>query len=155
MDIQNNSSNQRIIIFTIGFTQKSAREFFELLQRAGAHRVIDIRLNNESQLAGFTKKEDLEYFLKAIAGIDYVHRPNLAPTKEILDSYKKKKLSWADYERQFLKLMTERRVESTINHNDLDKACLLCSEPNAERCHRKLVAEYLRAKWGNVEISHL
>jgi len=155
MDIQNNSSTQRITVFTIGFTKKSAREFFALLQKAGVQRVIDIRLNNESQLAGFTKKEDLEYFLRAITGIDYVHLPVLAPTKEILDSYKNNKLSWQDYERQFLNLMMERRAESAVSRNELDKACLLCSEPKAEKCHRRLVAEYLRDKWSTVEIRHL
>ena len=155
MDIQNNSSTQRITVFTIGFTKKSAREFFELLQRAGVKRVIDIRLNNESQLAGFTKKEDITYFLKVIDNIDYVHRPDLAPTKELLDSYKKKKLSWQDYERQFLDLMRDRQAESALKHNDLDKACLLCSEPKADKCHRRLVAEYLRNKWGGMAIHHL
>lgn len=144
-----------IAIFTIGFTKKSARTFFDLLRRAGVKRIVDIRLNNESQLAGFTKKEDLEYFLKKIAGIEYIHRPDLAPTKEILDGYKKKRMTWADYERSFLDLMKERRAEALVTRADLDKACLLCSEPKPEKCHRRLVAEYLHSRWGSVEIRHL
>ena len=152
---QDRPSVQETVIYTIGFTKKSARDFFDLLRRAGVRRVVDIRLNNESQLAGFTKKEDLGYFLKAIADIEYVHRPDLAPTKEILDGYKKKRLNWADYERRFLDLMKERKAENLISQTDLDKACLLCSEPKAEKCHRRLVAEYLQSKWGNVKIHHL
>jgi len=155
MDAQSNLSNHRITVFTVGFTKKSAQTFFGLLQKAKVKRLIDIRLNNESQLAGFTKKEDLEYFLEAIAGIAYVHRPDLAPTKDILDGYKKSSLSWADYERLFLNLMKERRAEDLINKADWDKACLLCSEPKADKCHRRLVAEYLQSKWKNVEIRHL
>ena len=92
------SDNDNIKVFTIGFAKKSAREFFRILQKAGVKKVVDIRLNNVSQLAGFTKKNDLVFFLKAIAGIEYVHRPELAPTKEILDGYKKKKLDWTEYE---------------------------------------------------------
>ena len=148
-------SAQETTIFTIGFTKKSARQFFGMLQEAGVRLVVDIRLNNESQLAGFTKKEDLGYFLKAVANIDYVHRPDLAPSKEILDAYKKKQLNWADYERRFLALMIERKAEDLVSRTDLDRACLLCSEPKADKCHRRLVAEYLRSKWGSVQIRHL
>lgn len=146
---------QRITVFTIGFTKKNARTFFELLQRAGVRRLIDIRLNNESQLAGFTKKDDLEYFLKTIANIEYSHRPELAPSKEILDGYKKKKLTWADYEQRFQALLKERQVENLITVAELDNACLLCSEPKPGECHRRLVAEYLRSKLGDIEIRHL
>lgn len=153
--MQGNPLTQEITIFTIGFTKKTARVFFELLKRAGVKRVVDIRLNNESQLAGFTKKKDLEYFLKVIANIEYIHRPDLAPTKEILDDYKKKKLTWADYERNFNELMKERRVEELVTPNSMDKACLLCSEPKPDKCHRSLVTEYLSSKWGNVKIRHL
>ncbi len=144
-----------IKVFTIGFSKKSAREFFKVLQNAGVKKVVDIRLNNVSQLAGFTKKDDLEFFLKAIAGIEYVYRPELAPTKEILDGYKKKKLSWSEYEERFLKVMIDRRIENIVTPDELDHACLLCSEPKADKCHRRLVSEYLRSKWGNVEIRHL
>ena len=145
----------RITIFTIGFAKKSAREFFAKLQNAGIKRIVDVRLNNVSQLAGFTKRDDLEYFLEVIAAIKYVHYPQLAPTKEILDGYKKKTISWPEYEKRFSKLMVERQIENLVTPIQLDYSCLLCSEPTADKCHRRLVAEYLRAKWGNVEIRHL
>jgi uncharacterized protein (DUF488 family) len=144
-----------ITIFTIGFAQKNAQTFFETLQRASVQRVVDIRLNNESQLAGFTKKRDLAYFLKSIAGIEYTHRAELAPTKELLDGYKKKRVTWADYERLFLDLLNQRKPEALLARADMDKACLLCSEPKADKCHRRLVAEYLRGKWANVQVMHL
>jgi len=144
-----------ITIFTFGFTKKSAREFFETLRRAGVRKVLDVRLNNVSQLAGFTKKNDLAYFLKAIAGIGYEHRPELAPTKEILDGFKGHSLTWDDYEKQFTALLVERQVENGLTRAELDHTCLLCSEPTADHCHRRLVAKYLRDKWGGVEIKHL
>src|ERR1017187_9087792 len=116
-------------LFTIGFTKKSAETFFTRLKNAGVKRLIDVRLNNVSQLAGFTKKEDLRYFTKAICGIDYLHLPELAPTAEILDPYKKQKDGdWAVYERQFLDLMRSRRIEDSVSRETLDGACLLCSE---------------------------
>ena len=146
---------QKITVYTIGFTKKSARTFFELLKRSGIRQLIDIRLNNESQLAGFTKKADLEYFLKEISNIEYSHRPEFAPTKDILDGYKKKKLTWADYEQQFQTLLRERRVEDLITAAELDNACLLCSEPTPGECHRRLVAEYLHSKLSDIEIRHL
>lgn len=142
-------------IFTIGFTKKHAREFFTILKEAGVATVIDVRLNNVSQLAGFTKKPDLEYFLQDLAGIAYIHKPDLAPTKEILDAYKKKDIDWTEYERQFRSLLIERRAENTLTPQLANRACLLCSEPKPEKCHRRLTAEYLRQKWGNVEIVHL
>jgi uncharacterized protein (DUF488 family) len=142
-------------IFTIGFTRKSAETFFNSLKGAGVKRLVDIRLNNVSQLAGFTKREDLRYFTKAICGIEYVHVQTLAPTKEILDAYKKLKGDWGFYERQFLDLMAARRIEEDVPRELLDGGCLLCSEEKPDRCHRRLVAEYLRKKWGDVEIEHL
>jgi len=144
-----------ITLFTVGFAKKSARDFFEILKQAGVRKLVDIRLNNVSQLAGFTKRNDLKYFLHEIAGIDYVHKPDLAPTKEILNGYKRKTLGWTEYEEKFFKLMEERQIENLVTPSDLDGACLLCSEPKADKCHRRLVAEYLRGKWGNVTIRHL
>lgn len=141
-------------IFTIGFTKKSAETFFTLLMNAGVKRLVDVRLNNVSQLAGFTKKEDLRYFTKAICGIEYVHMPDLAPTPEILDAFKKHKGDWRLYERQFLALMKARRIEHT-SRELLDGGCLLCSEETPEHCHRRLVAEYLRAHWGDLDIEHI
>jgi len=145
----------KITVFTIGFTKKTAEEFFTLLMKAGVKRVIDIRLNNVSQLAGFAKREDLRYFLRAIGGIDYLHRPDLAPTQQILDEFKKNKGSWPDYERDFLALLLARKAELNITPELLDEGCLLCSEDKPLHCHRRLVAEYLRSKWGNVGIIHL
>jgi uncharacterized protein (DUF488 family) len=144
-----------VTLYTIGFTRKSAETFFTRLIEAGVKRVVDIRLNNVSQLAGFTKKDDLAYFLRAIGGIDYRHLPLLAPTQEILDAYKKRKGDWAAYEEQFGRLMAERRIETALAPEELERACLLCSEPTPEHCHRRLVAEYLRARWTGVEIIHL
>jgi uncharacterized protein (DUF488 family) len=143
-------------IFTIGFTKKSAETFFTRLRNAGIKRLIDVRLNNVSQLAGFTKKNDLRYFTKAICNLDYVHLPELAPTAEILDPYKKAKNGdWALYERQFLDLMRSRHIESAMSRDVLDGACLLCSEEKPDRCHRRLVAEYLKLHWPDVEIEHI
>jgi len=155
MNMPDKPPAQKITVFTIGFTKKNARTFFELLKQAGVKRLIDIRLNNESQLAGFTKKDDLEYFLKTIANIEYSHRPEFAPTKDILDGYKKKKITWADYEQRFQKLLKERQVEDLVTSAELDNACLLCSEPTSDKCHRRLVVEYLRSKLGDIEIRHL
>lgn len=142
-------------LFTIGFTKKTAEDFFTRLQRAGVRRVADIRLNNTSQLAGFAKSDDLQYFLKAIANIDYVHIPELCPTQEMLDAFKKSKGSWGDYERDFNRLIEKRRISETVPRALLDGACLLCSEDTPEHCHRRLVAEHLRERWRDVEIVHL
>lgn len=143
-------------IFTIGFTKKSAETFFTRLKNAGVKRLIDVRLNNVSQLAGFTKKDDLRYFAKAICNIEYVHLPELAPTADILDPYKNAKNGdWAAYERQFLDLMRSRHIESTTSREVLDGGCLLCSEEKPHHCHRRLVAEYLKEHWSDVEIEHL
>jgi len=143
-------------VYTIGFTKKSASEFFGELRRVGIKHLIDVRLNNTSQLAGFTKKDDLIFFLKEICDASYSHEPLLAPTSEILTSYRKKKVGWLDYEKRFLDLMIERKVEGKINRNIFDQpTVLLCSESTAEHCHRRLVLEYLQSKWGNLEIIHL
>ena len=142
-------------ILTVGFTRKTAERFFELLRNAGTRKVVDVRLNNVSQLAGFAKKNDLAYFLQEICDVSYVHLPSLAPTKDMLDAYKKRQGSWEDYERRFNDLMAERRIEDRIKPETLEDACLLCSEDKPHHCHRRLVAEYLRKHWGNVEIEHL
>jgi len=142
-------------LFTIGFTKKSAEAFFTSLKNAGVKRLVDVRLNNVSQLAGFTKKDDLRFFTKAICNIDYLHAPSLAPTKDLLDSYKKHKGDWSVYERQFLDLMRLRHVEKTVSRDMLDGGCLLCSEKTPNHCHRRLVAEYLKEYWSDLEIEHL
>lgn len=142
-------------IFTIGFTKKSAETFFTRLKNSGAARLVDVRLNNVSQLAGFAKKDDLRYFTSAICNMEYVHLPLLAPTHDILDAYKKQGGDWEIYERKFLNLMRERRIEENASREVLDGSCLLCSEEKPHHCHRRLVAEYLREKWGGVEIEHI
>jgi uncharacterized protein (DUF488 family) len=144
-----------IKVYTIGFTQTSAEQFFGRLIKAGVKKIVDARLNNSSQLAGFAKKDDLRYFLKALGNIGYIHMPILAPSEEILAEYKKNKGEWPTYETKFLSLMKERQIEDVINRNELDHACLLCSEHIPDHCHRRLVAEYLKNKWGNIEIIHL
>jgi uncharacterized protein (DUF488 family) len=116
---------------------------------------VDVRLNNVSQLAGFAKKEDLKYFLRTICGMEYLHLAELAPTQEMLDTYKKEKGDWAVYEGKFLDLMRARAVEKTVSREMLNESCLLCSEEKPEHCHRRLVVEYLREQWGNVEAIHL
>jgi uncharacterized protein (DUF488 family) len=142
-------------IFTIGFTKKPAETFFNRLKEAGVRRLVDVRLNNVSQLAGFAKKNDLRYFARAICDIEYVHATELAPTAEILDPYKKRKGDWGLYERQFLDLMAERKIENTTPRDMVDHGCLLCSEELPHHCHRRLVAEYLKEKWGDVEVEHI
>ena len=142
-------------LYTIGFTKTSAESFFERLKKAGVRSVVDVRLNNVSQLAGFAKKEDLRCFTRVIAGASYSHRAELAPTQDMLDGYKKGGGSWDDYAAKFRSLIVGRRIDETARREDLDGACLLCSEDKPHHCHRRLVAEYLREKWGSVEIVHL
>ena len=142
-------------ISTIGFTKKTARKFFDLLKRSGAKRLIDVRLNNVSQLAGFAKRDDLAFFAKEICDVEYVHMPMLAPTQEMLDSYKKQRGDWREYEKQFLSLMESRKIEDRLSREQVSESCLLCSEDTPHHCHRRLVAEYLREHWGSVDIHHL
>jgi uncharacterized protein (DUF488 family) len=149
---------KKMKLFTIGFTKKSAKEFFSILYDAGVNKVIDIRLNNKSQLAGFTKSEDLDYFLNKICNIEYVHDLEFAPTKEILDDYKEKKITWSEYEKLFYELLVKRNIEKHVSEMPLgyfDGACFLCSEEKPDNCHRKLVIEYLRKKLDNSTIIHL
>ena len=145
----------KIDLFTIGFTKKTAKDFFELLAEAGVKRVIDTRLNNVSQLSGFAKRQDLKYFLKEIADIEYTHILDLAPTKDLLDLYKKKQTDWQTYEKSFLDLIEQRQIENKVTSDILDGGCLLCSEAKPHHCHRRLVAEYLNNKLGNINICHL
>lgn len=143
-------------IYTIGFTQTTAEHFFSRLSRARIERLLDVRLNNSSQLAGFAKAKDLPYFLGELVGAGYQHEPLLAPTQDLLDEYKKRKGDWASYERAFLALMTERRIADTLAPADFEyRTALLCSEATAEHCHRRLVAEHLAMHWPAVEIVHL
>jgi uncharacterized protein (DUF488 family) len=142
-------------IFTIGFTRTSAERFFTRLTASGARTLVDVRLNNVSQLAGFAKRGDIEWFARALAGMGYAHRPDLAPTAPMLYAYRTGSWDWPTYERRFLELMASRRVEDHVPRELLDGACLLCSEPTHERCHRRLVAQYFGQRWRDVEIVHL
>ena len=143
-------------VFTIGFTQTTAKGFFDRLLNSGVKKVVDVRLHNTSQLAGFAKAEDLAYFLKKIGNIDYVHQPLLAPTDAMLKSYKKEKGDWAKYESKFVALMAERRIESRLRLEMFDGCCLLCSEAKPHHCHRRIVCDYLNDKWGQcLNVRHL
>jgi uncharacterized protein (DUF488 family) len=143
-------------VYSIGFTQKTAGQFFGLLKEHGIRCLLDVRLNNVSQLAGFAKREDLKYFLREICDAGYLHEPLLAPTQEMLDAYKKKKGTWQEYERQFLSLMADRQIEKKLDRALFSTpTVLLCSEPKPNQCHRRLVLEYLHGQWGNLDIHHL
>ena len=142
-------------LYTIGFTKTTAADFFGRLQSAGVQRIVDVRLNPDGQLSGFANRDDLAFFAERLCGIGYRHAPELAPTKPMFDEYKKLKGPWPDYEAKFLKLIAERHIETTETPADLDGGCLLCSEDVPHHCHRRLVAEYLKDRWGGVEIVHL
>lgn len=142
-------------VHTIGFTKKPASKFFGLIRGAGVRTILDVRLNNVSQLAGFAKRDDLAFFAKELCGAEYIHLPELAPTKDILDAYKKGGGSWEDYELRFIDLMVKRRIEEQISPDVLEGGCLLCSEDTPHHCHRRLVAEYLAERWGGLDAIHL
>lgn len=138
-------------IYTIGFTKKSAEQFFGALRQAGVKRLLDVRLNNVSQLAGFSKRDDLAYFLRELCQAEYRHEPLLAPTQELLDEYRKTGSGWERYETGFLRLMSDRSVEERFSPDLFSEpTALLCSEPTALRCHRRLVVEYLNDRWSDV-----
>ncbi len=141
-------------IFTIGFTKSSAQHFFARLRDSGAKRLVDVRLNNVSQLSGFAKRDDLRYFSDALCGMEYEHLPDLAPTKEMFEEFKVRRGDWNTYAARFLDLITRRRIEM-IDKEKIEGGCLLCSEDKPHHCHRRLVAEYLATKWPDVEIVHL
>jgi len=142
-------------VFTIGFTEKTAKRFFELIRSSGVKRVVDVRLNNTGQLAGFSKQSDLAYFLRELCQVEYIHVPELAPTKDILDIYKKHGGAWSVYEAEFLNLMERRRIDQSVAKDIVDQGCLLCSENKPHHCHRRLVVEYLQTKWGDINTTHL
>lgn len=133
-------------VYTIGFTKRSAADFFGALERSGIRLLVDVRLHNLSQLAGYSKRDDLEFFLRRVIQSGYEHRVDLAPTADMLDAYRKGAIAWPEYERRFLDLMAERRIESAIDLSTwaAQPTALLCSEPTARRCHRRLVLDHLR-----------
>jgi uncharacterized protein (DUF488 family) len=145
----------KMMLHTIGFTRKSAERFFGLLESAGVRRLVDVRLNVTSQLAGFTKQNDLRFFLKAISGIDYLHLEDAAPSKSLLDGYKKGGLSWEDYEEGYEALLKERNASGWLPSILRSGDCFLCSEHEPTRCHRRLLAEFCAEIMENVGICHL
>jgi uncharacterized protein (DUF488 family) len=143
-------------VYTIGFTKRTAGDFFGALRRVGIQRLLDVRLKNASQLAGFTKRDDLPFFLRELCGADYTHDTRLAPTPELLADYRKGGLSWPEYERRFRALLAERQPEKLLDPGAFaTPTVLLCSETTAERCHRRLVLEHLQQRWGDLQLVHL
>jgi uncharacterized protein (DUF488 family) len=143
-------------IYTIGFTQTTAEHFFDRLKAVRAQRLLDVRLNNSSQLAGFAKAQDLRFFLRELANATYEHDLNLAPTQDLLSSYRKHQIDWDTYERRFLELMSHRRIEQRLSLADFQTpTALLCSEATAEHCHRRLVCQYLSRHWPEILAVHL
>ncbi len=142
-------------LYTIGFTNKPARKFFELLETHNVEKIIDTRINNVSQLSGFAKGADLEFFAKAIGNIDYSHELRFAPTKDLLERYRKKQIPWDEYAVEYSNLLAERRVEEKIDVEKLNNACLLCSEHLPDKCHRRLLADYIKGKYPEIEVIHL
>jgi len=141
-------------LFTIGFSQKSAEEFFNILKSNNVIRLIDIRLNNKSQLAGFTNVKHLPYFLK-IHDIEYLYRPDFAPSKQLLNGYKNKTVSWKEYEIEYNKILAQKKILKEPDWNIFKNSVLLCSEPGSEQCHRRLLAEYLAKNNFDIKIKHL
>lgn len=149
-------TDETIKLSTIGFTKISAEDFFNQLRTANVMTVIDVRLNNTSQLAGFAKANDLAFFLRSICSINYRHEPLLAPTADMLSAYRQGKCDWDAYEREFTNLIIQRKVEEVLDPAVFRDACLLCSEDQPHHCHRRLVAEYLRDRWSiPLSIRHL
>lgn len=144
-----------IKLYTIGFTGKTASDFFSLLRKNEVETVVDTRISNNSQLAGYAKGSDLPFFLKEIGGIEYEYQLDFAPTKELMHAYRKKDLSWEEYAAEYLNLIDMRKVGQKVNVESLHRHCLLCSEHGPEKCHRRLLAEYFQHRFNNVEIIHL
>jgi uncharacterized protein (DUF488 family) len=144
-----------IKLYTIGFTGKPAESFFDLLNKSEINKIIDTRINNVSQLSGFAKGADLKFFANKIGGMSYEHNIDLAPTKDLLSNYRDKKITWSQYEIEYLNLLDIRKIGKKIEIEKLHKNCLLCSEHTPEKCHRRLLAEYLKVINTDVEIIHL
>ena len=144
-----------IHLFTIGFTKKPAETFFKLLKDSDVKQIVDTRINNVSQLSGFAKGSDLQFFAREIGNISYNHNIDFAPTKELLSLYRTKKLTWNDYETEYLNLLDIRKIAQKINVENLHQNCLLCSEHKPDKCHRRLLAEYLKQVRNDIQITHL
>lgn len=144
-----------IKLYTIGFTKKPAEKFFSLIRDAGVQKIVDTRINNVSQLAGFAKGSDLKFFAKEIGNISYEHNIDFAPSKELLSRYRNKEMTWLEYETEYLNLLDMRKIAQKTDIEKLHENCLLCSEHTPEKCHRRLLAEYLKHVKGEIEIIHL
>jgi uncharacterized protein (DUF488 family) len=144
-----------IKLYTIGFTGKSAQKFFELLEKNGVKKIVDTRISNGSQLSGFAKGPDLKFFARRLANIDYEHNLDFAPTKALLDRYRKKEITWDEYTAEYLNLLETRAIKTTVDLASLHDCCLLCSEHSPEKCHRRLLAEYLQAINPDIQVIHL
>lgn len=144
-----------IKLYTIGFTGKSAESFFTLLKKNNVQCLVDTRINNTSQLSGFAKAADLAYFAKTVCNTDYKHNIDFAPTKDLLADYRNKKLTWTEYETEYLNLLDRRKIADKIHIEQLHQNCLLCSEHTPDKCHRRLLAEYFQHRFGTIEIVHL
>lgn len=144
-----------IQLYTIGFTKKPAETFFRLLKNSGVKRLVDTRINNVSQLSGFAKAPDIQYFAAEIGNISYEHNIDLAPTKSLLAHYRAKELTWPEYETEYLNLLDVRKIAQKIDIEKLHQNCLLCSEHKPEKCHRRLLAEYLQQVKNDIRITHL
>ena len=142
-------------LFTIGFTQKNAEAFFSALNKARVARIVDVRLHNSGQLAGFTKRDDLAFFLRSINKAGYIHLPLLAPTAGMLSVYRGGMSSWDAYAKAFSALIRSRKIDKVLRGGIHDRDCLLCSEPTPEHCHRRIVAEYLQRHWKDLVVEHL
>ena len=146
-----------IKLYTIGFTKKRAETFFNLLIENKVKTLVDIRINRNSQLSGFAKSRDLPYFLKQLAGIKYCVKTEFAPTRELLTSYREKLIGWEKYEKLYIGLLDRQRIAGLIYLKAYDCACFLCSEHLPDKCHRRLLVEYLKEKLPekDIEIVHL
>jgi len=142
-------------LYTMGFTKKSAEDFFTILGKNNVEKILDIRLNNDSHLSSFARKKHLPFLLERILRCKYDHLPILAPTDKLFQGYKKKTITWPDYKKRFMDLMDERKPENFITEAQLHNACFLCSEPSPEGCHRRLAAEYFAKKISGIRIKHL
>lgn len=142
-------------LFTIGFTGKSAEKFFGLLKASKASKLIDIRINRTSQLAGFAKEQDLKFFLPELTGMQYLVREDLAPTKELLASYRDKKIQWEQYAQEYQELIKDRGALDSISPEEFDNSVLLCSENEPDKCHRSLLATLIFQQNSDFQITNL
>lgn len=145
-----------VVLYTIGFTKKSAETFFNLLRRNGVKSLIDIRISNNSQLAGFAKGRDLDFFVKEICAARYEHILDFAPTKDLLDKWHKQEIDWRGYETTYVALLRQRKVVNKYDIKKFDHACFLCSEETPEKCHRRLLVEFMQREYSEeIIIKHL